>query len=62
MTLEEWLNKTPVLALKALADDMPGAHDASKQRVIAFILKHRPTRRRALRSKAIEEQVLSPTG
>lgn len=59
MNLEEWLNQTPVLALKALADDMPGAHDAGKKRVIAFILKDRQTRLRAMASKRIEEKVLN---
>jgi hypothetical protein len=58
MNLEEWLNQTPVLALKAMADDMPGVHDASKKRVITFILNDRQAKLRAMASKRIEEKVL----
>jgi hypothetical protein len=61
MDLEEWLNQTPTLALKALAEGMPGAHDASKKRVIAFILKDAEATRRARLSKRIEEKALSST-
>ena len=36
--LERWANRKSVLGLKAIADDMPGVHSASKREVIDWLL------------------------
>lgn len=60
MDLENWLRKTvPVLALRAFAEDMPGVHDAKKADMIEFILRHKPSKKLAERSLAIEQAALS---
>lgn len=58
MDLETWITNKPVLALKALAEDMPGVHNASKKRVVAFLLADDDARARVEESRRIEEEAL----
>ena len=59
MELDEWLDSVPVLALRAFAEDMPGAHSARRERLVAFVLEDGRAREVALASKSIEDKALA---
>ena len=40
-TLEAWVRTVPALALREMADGMPGRHESSKQTITAWMLEHR---------------------
>lgn len=54
MELDEWLERTPALALKEFADGITNVESARKPRLIAFILADPCARDVALESKRIE--------
>ena len=38
--LRDWALKAPALAMKALADDMPGVREAKKPQVVEWLMQH----------------------